>query len=1023
MNSETLFIIADYYIAVISILLGIYCLYINPKEKINRIFFSVCASFGIWVLGHALFLYFKNIELMILFQRISIIGYFFLFAFWLHFTLVFSKKNQLLKQKNFLALIYLPAVVVLIEFFISSFTKHGNFQLIYQIMNSNYIDDLFFLKVVMYIYEISFPILSVIIMSRYIKELKDEHEIINKNLKVFVKLMLIIISFEFILSIIFEKIFISAIVGLISLLFIFHIMLKEKYLIPVNKVIYMEILDKKNQQKTFGYLALIYFFGGIFSFFITIYIYGYLNYLLSIIASLLMIFVGIILLILSKIRTQQHRTEMALYVVSFLGVPIIALAFLPFGSISMWAVSLLFIIASIMFTKRSMMMIFSASIISTQLLVWILKPGIQSLNDEIDISTKLILLSILITLTFYFNHIYLSRLIEKNSHTQINNFLEKTSHNLIRANEINIEITINKLLEDFNKLFVSDISFLKILNFEDLTKDTIKAVSIWSYYENTKIKNNYENVTLHQDLWNYNQLHLNEVVVINNICENSKSNVFNPERKEIGVKSMIATPIFTDNGLCGLIGVQNINRCVVWSDEQVNTIKILSNIIRDTFERINDQKEIKKIVFHDTLTELPNRRMFDNILENEIKKAKENQQIISVMLLDVDNFKRINDSIGHKGGNEILCEIAKIIKKSLRNTDVLSRTGEDEFLIMINSVHNEKEPETIIKKIMRKFQKPVILNNREFLITFSTGISMFPFDGSDSATLIRNADTAMYKAKEEGKNRYVICSESLKEDIKNNILINEYLRNALYNNEFYLVYQPQVIIETGEISGVEALIRWNNQDLGNIPPSRFIPIAENIGLINDIGEWVIQTACIQNKKWQDMDFYPIRMAVNVSAMQLDNNKIFIHQLKNILKKIELDPQFLEIEITESVAMGDELILRDTLNEIEKLGITISIDDFGTQYSSLVRLKMLPIRKLKIDKKFIDGIGKKNSDNAIVKSIIDLGKNLDLIVVAEGVENKQQLEFLRKNSCDKIQGYYYHSPMCAKDIPLFLKHNS
>ncbi len=350
----------------------------------------------------------------------------------------------------------------------------------------------------------------------------------------------------------------------------------------------------------------------------------------------------------------------------------------------------------------------------------------------------------------------------------------------------------------------------------------------------------------------------------------------------------------------------------------------------------------------------------------------------------------------------------------LRKTDTIARFGGDEFLILVNNLANEMDMARIADNIMEMFAHPFNVEDQEFFITGSAGVAVYPFDGEDAETLIKNADIAMYIAKEQGKNQYILCTNDMKEEVKKNIRLSNQLHRVQERNELAVYYQPQVRLSTGEIVGLEALLRWRHPDMGMIPPKAFIPLAEMNGTINSIGEWVLKTAVYQNKRWQQMGFPHLRIAVNLSVIQFGNPN-FVSNMDKLLKESGLDPKYLELEITESVATKEGTHIVGALNKLKQLGVSISIDDFGTEYSSLNRLKALPIDRIKIDMQFIQGIERSEKDQAITKIIINLAKSLGLEVLAEGVETMPQLEFLNQKMCDDVQGFYYYKPMPADEI--------
>lgn len=436
-------------------------------------------------------------------------------------------------------------------------------------------------------------------------------------------------------------------------------------------------------------------------------------------------------------------------------------------------------------------------------------------------------------------------------------------------------------------------------------------------------------------------------------------------------------------------------------------------------ERKKIQERITQLAYHDHLTGLPNRLLFNDRLNQAIFLARRMEKPLGVIFIDLDSFKLVNDTMGHDQGDELLKEIAKRLVALFRSHDTVCRIGGDEFIVAVQNIANPEDITRIANKIVGCFKKPFKLEGQDFFITSSIGIAMYPIDGEDAETLIKNADVAMYKAKENGKNKYMLCTPVMKDKVMEKMTLTNSLYRAIERNELMLYYQPQVNCETGKIIGVEALLRWKHPELGFVPPSKFIAIAEQSGLIMSIGEWVLITACKQNALWGRMGIDPIRMAINVSPMQLQNTN-FANRIKEVLLETGMSPQLLEIEITESIFMNESIHIIDILSHIKEMGISISIDDFGTEYSSLSRLKEMPIDRIKIAMPFIQGIAVNEKDEAITKAIIVLARNLGLHIIAEGVETEHQLSFLSQRMCDEIQGYYYFKPLPPEEIEAILK---
>lgn len=483
------------------------------------------------------------------------------------------------------------------------------------------------------------------------------------------------------------------------------------------------------------------------------------------------------------------------------------------------------------------------------------------------------------------------------------------------------------------------------------------------------------------------------------------------------------------NKIGTLLAFQDINELKKAEDALTSTnhnledkIKLLTRELEKMNEQLKyeikkntkRQEKIKKMIYEDSLTKLYNRRFFYEHLKKHISYNIRYNKGFSVLFIDLDGFKLINDSLGHDMGDELLIRVAKKLKLCLKESDVISRAGGDEFLILLHNTFIKEDINVSCKKILSLLEEPITVRTYNLHISASIGISSFPKDGSTSATLIKNADIAMYEAKDQGKGRFVFYEENLKEDIDENMNLTNDLYAAIENNEFELFYQPQVNAMTHEIKGFEALIRWKHPKWGRISPLKFIPLAETTGLIIPIGEWVIQTAVKQQKEWEKLNGRSLRMGVNVSTKQLKGLD-FVDRVKKAINNFDINPANLELEITETIFMEDSETILGQLNRLKNIGATIAIDDFGTEYSSLSYLKKLPINRIKIPKTFVDGIGINEKDEVIIVSIIVLAIKLGCTTIAEGVEHINQLHFLQVNGCDEIQGYYFYQPMNAEKI--------
>ncbi len=443
-------------------------------------------------------------------------------------------------------------------------------------------------------------------------------------------------------------------------------------------------------------------------------------------------------------------------------------------------------------------------------------------------------------------------------------------------------------------------------------------------------------------------------------------------------------------------------------DSNGNVIGAIESL-RDVTERRRALETINYLAYYDSLTGLPNRELLKDRLSQAINRAYRTGKLLAVIHLDIDRFKMVNDAIGYAQGDELIKDVSRRLVEGVRSSDTVSRPAGDEFIILIEDIKTVDDTFEVIEKVNQLFQTPFVLDDQDFYITASMGVSVYPEDGNEAEILLRNADIAMYSVKENGRNSYQFCTPTMKTRSQKKIKLKNSLHRALDREELALYYQPQVDIFTGKITGMEALLRWCHPERGLVSPAEFIPLAEETGLILPIGEWVLRQSCIQNRRWQNAGFPPFRVAVNLSVRQFQQKNL-VGIVHGILQETGLDPHCLELEITENIAMHDPGSVEKILRELKEIGVTVSIDDFGTEYSSLNYLKKLPIDKIKIARPFVQGIHVSDKDSAIVTAIIVLAQSLGLNVIAEGVETKKQLLFLSRHLCQEGQGFLFYKPM-------------
>ncbi|WP_373484853.1 EAL domain-containing protein [Acetobacterium malicum] len=1021
-NMVFLFSIVFFIFFIFYILSGLYVFLKSPKEPINQVFLAALVSLSLWTFGFTIAISAVDYETCLFWRRFSALGWGSFFAVLLHFSLLLTEKKGALKHWWIYLLIYLPAAIVIFVFAISNNLAPTLYTLVLTDWGwinqaQNTVWDMFYS-----IYYIGFSLASMVIVWRWglshkeAKIKKQSHIIIGSYFLAF-----LLGTLTDTISNVYLGIAIPQMAPIFLLLPVFSMFYTKNYFGVITikpEKQESRTLNIISTKKVYSYISIAMIFGGVLNF-VTQYLLSKESSLSEVLVlSGILICFGLMIQIVQKLKLSDHQKDYLCVSLLAVLIPIITLQFVEFGAVTIWAFPFILIIAFLVFKEKILLGIMAVSIILTQITVWVMMPLTYVKVSGVDYSARIGLFCIGIWLCYYINKLFLLRLDETAEKMELQELITQISSDCVGINQQNFTENIDYLLKTSCDFFSVDRTYICLF---DPEHETFSCLQDYCRPGIESGKARIQNLPINPNHWRMAKILDHELFVasdIGKLPEFVNAELFNMDVKLI--KSQIIAPIASKEKIIGFWGLDVETKVLDWQDDHLNFVKIIANILGDTLSRIDSEKELNFMAHYDEITKLPNRNLFTNYLYFSIVKQEFSDDAhLGIIFLDLNSFKTVNNTVGHDMGDELLYLVGEKIKRVVAKTDLVSRFSGDEFLIMISHIKNKDEMAVVAEKLMNLFNEPFMLKGQEFFMTASAGIALYPIDGKDPETLIKNADIAKYKAKEKGRNQYLFCSTDMKGEVNRQNQLTNYLYRALEKGELFINYQPQVCLNTGKVTGVESLLRWQHPELGLISPAVIIPLAEKTSLINPIGEWVLETACRQNKAWQDMGMEPILMAVNISASQFKNPNL-ISQVEGILQRTGLKPEYLEVEITESTAILElnEIICK--LKGLKEIGVSIAIDDFGTEYSSLGRLKMLPLDRLKMDKQFVDGAGHNHKDQAIAKAIIQLGKSLGLSVVAEGVEDENQVSFLKTSHCDLIQGYYYYKPLDAAAIEEILK---
>ncbi len=995
------------------LLLGLYTLFLNSKGALNRVFSFICLTLFVWSLTFSISNFVVDYESALLWRRWSTLGWGCLFSLILHFLLILTKPNFLLHKKWLYGLLYLPCLPIIYIYGWDSNLAQAQFALIKTGFGwvSVYSSSLWNISLVVYYFIFSAAGLWLLWQWHKKSPVQVKKKLVWLLISTYILTLIMGTFTDFIINSRSSNFVpqLASIFSLLPLALIFFAIKRYGFITQTKtqptepgKILSPDKIIKFNQ-----IITLVFIVTGIANF-ASQYFFDQASFSQALLHSGSLIGLGVLLQCSQQLSIKKSVKDTFLFIVLAVSIPLITLQNIQGTSITMWAVPIIFIMLSVVYNKKRIMIWLGSSIIFTQIWVWLKVQTSTITVTAADHLGRLLIYLIILGMAFYVNRIYIQRLEENENQIHFQKMVSRLSTAFLGITYANREDSVNDLFKISADYFQMDRAYL--IGLEPVMKNYEWCKAGFKDYPNHIILNEQDFTWLMDLPWQDDIIHLSDGELLAN------ESLIQAKLNNYQIKSLLAVKVKNQAKTVGIM-LYTATSKQNWRDEHIEMLRIIANFVNDSLIKMETDRKINRLAYYDSLTGLPNRTLFINRLEQSIHLAKRSAKLIGIVFIDLDCFKAINDSIGHEGGDQVLKQVASRLTGCLRKHDTVTRFGGDEFLIQITQINRVEDLHKIAENIIQVIAQPVEINEQQFYLTASAGVSVYPMDGEEAEPLIKNADLAMYSSKKSGKNQYTFCSADLKKDAQKELILTNHLYRALDRKEMVLEYQPQLSILTKQFSGVEALIRWQHPDWGTILPNQFIPLAEKTGLIHPIGEWVLATACRQNKQWQASGLSPLLMTVNISLEQLRKPNL-VDMVARILDETGMEARYLGMDINECVIQESDSVLQ-VLYDLKNLGVSLALEGFGNEYSSLGCLHVLPIDQVKINMQFVQAIsqGKKEAD--IAKTIIQLAQNLHFNVVAEGVETDSQFSFFCQHQCDEIQGFNVVKPMPAKNLEAIL----
>jgi diguanylate cyclase (GGDEF)-like protein len=1008
---------------------GAYALSSNTKSNANRLFLLTTSSLAIWSFTYSVANSAPTAESSAFWRCMSVFGWSFFHVLLLHFALILTKhKFQLNKPIN-IVILYLPALINVLLFAPFGYLAEKQYKMAPSDFGWRNLLPANIGQYWINIYYIVYTVITFILLVRWWKKL-EPHTPLKRQVTYF----LISILLPFIAGSMTD--ILPGVLGLTQIprltlifmmlptIFLYRILKKHGILIEKARIVYIPsdsvILPEESRLRLFETASVIFMIGAVGSFFTAYLIAG--GNLKKELSLAFVVFVFGVFLRYMPYLTKNNTIQNTLFLItSVIGMSFFIITTIESGAVTVWAIYTVFLLFTVVLNSDIHAFIFLVATMITQVVIWIIYPKVYTVIDSAQYMKRIFIIVLSFYAVRYLANEYSSKLQGYQRFAKEQELLEIISANFISINRENIKEKIDEMMEISAEILKFDNAYL----FE-FDADYENATIFNMYEKDIEIKSSHFHPGMKFKTADFPEV---ETLITQNtplLCEDVTSIPADEAEDQRnfflsrGINSFFALPITIDEKTVGLFVIEYIDRSDKrFTESRLHFLKIIANILGDARKKIFYEERLYYFAYFDQATKLANRNLLKKRLEIILYNRKESEKV-AILDIEIENLRMLKDTFGNDIGEQIMIKTAMILNNLFEECCEISRTGEGDFVVVLPNVKNTKQIEECVNSIVESFFHPVSIEIgiEALFVMVRIGISVYPDDGTDADTLLKNADLAGYEARNADK-RFLFYNNQMEKDIAENTLFTNRLFNSLKNEEFSLEFQPQVSCETGKTVGIEALLRWTTEDNQRVPPDRFIPMLEQTGLIYDVGLWVLEQALQELYRLQAKGFSPLRISVNLSVVQFEG-KDFIPDFTRIIKESRVDPKYIELEITESVFSEKPENTLEKLHKLKELGVKIAIDDFGSGYSSLNRLKLVPFDRIKIDKDIIDHIDLYEKSAPVTEVIIMLARAFRASVTAEGVETKEQVNFLKTIYCDEIQGYYFSRPLSSEALEEFLK---